>query len=107
MDDAASEHDLPEGARAALEERYGDTDWQLLHAWIDDDSILAVAAIAPAAAFDESADAFDVDIVELHMLRIFDDLQGGWDVVADHELALASLFEEFVQAYFDRTEPPS
>ena len=98
--------DLPKGARDALERRYEGSFWTILHAWVDDDTVLAVVSVAPADAFDESADAFDVDIVEVHMLRIFDTLQGRWDVVADHELALGSLFESFVQDFFDETEPP-
>ena len=98
--------DMPSGARAALHSRYSGRDWALVHAWIDDDTVLAVTATAPEAAFDEGEDAFDVDAVELHLLRVFDDLQGGWEVVADHELPLSSLFEDLVQSYLDRTEPP-
>ena len=104
--DSERAEDLPQGARDALEARYGDLSWSLLHAWVADDTVLAVAAVAPDAAFDEAADAFDVDIVELHLLRVFDDLQGGWDIVSDHVVALGSLFEDFVQAFLDRTEPP-
>ena len=99
--------DLPEGVRAVLNDRYDGSLWTVLHAWVDDDTVLAVVSVAPHDAFDEPADAFDVDIVELHMLRVFDTLQGGWDVVADHELALGSLFESFVQDFFDETEPPA
>ena len=106
MDAPERLHDLPPGARDALERRYEGSFWTILHAWVDDDTVLAVMSLAPADAFDEAADAFDVDIVELHMVRVFDTLQGRWDVVADHELALGSLFESFVQDFFDETEPP-
>lgn len=99
--------DMPAGALAALGERYGDALWTLVHAWIDDETVLAVISVAPDAAFDASSDAFDVDIVEVHMLRIFDTLQGEWDVVADHEMRLGTLFEDFVKTWLDRTEPPS
>ena len=98
--------DLPEGARVALEQRYEGAFWTVLHAWVDDDTVLLVVSVAPDDAFDEAADAFDVDIVEVHMLRVFDTLQGRWDVVAAHQLALGALFESFVQEFFDATEPP-
>lgn len=97
--------ELPQGARTALESRYGDAFWTVLHAWVDEDTVLVVVSVAPREAFDASADAFDVDAVEVHMLRVFDTLQGAWDVVADHELALGALFESFVQDFFDETEP--
>ena len=104
--DAERAESLPRGARDALEARYGDLSWSLLHAWVAEDTVMAVVAFAPETAFDEAVDAFDVDIVELHLLRVFDDLQGGWDILSDHVVALGSLFEEFVQEYLDRTEPP-
>lgn len=106
MEPSVRADELPAGATRALETKYGDAMWTLVHAWVQDDSVLAVVSVAPEGAFEESADAFDVDIVELHLLRVFDTLQGRWDVVADQELRLGTLFEDFVQDYFDRTEPP-
>lgn len=106
MDTPERADDMPAGALAALEDRYGDALWTLLHAWIDDETVLAVVSVAPEEAFDESVDAFDVDIVELHLLRIFDTLQGEWGVAADHEMRMGTLFEDFVKTWLDRTEPP-
>lgn len=98
---------LPAGAKRALTERYGDQLWTVVHAWVNEDSVLAVVSVAPESAFEEDADAFDVDIVELHLLRMFDTLQGWWDVASDQELRLGTLFEDFVQDFFERTEGTS
>lgn len=100
---AEQTNELPDGAARALTERYGDAMWTLLHAWVEADTVLAVVSVAPEDAFDESADAFDVDIVELHLLRVFDTLQGSWEVASDQELRLGTMFEDFVQDFFART----
>jgi hypothetical protein len=57
--------DVPEPARALLDARYQGSAWSLLHAWISDDTVLCVVAMADDVVFDPDSDFFDVDGVRI------------------------------------------
>lgn len=96
--------DMPEPALALIDERYGDASWALLHAWISDETVLAVVAVAPDDAFDPSEDAFDVDAVLLEHLQLAHDAESGWSLSVDGEASLRDVFEELVASYEDANE---
>lgn len=91
--------DVPEPAVRLLEERYADEPWTLLHAWVSEDTVLAVVAVAGEGVFDEEADAFDVDGVRLEYLQLFDTVQEGWELSLDAGAELGDVFGELVRAY--------
>ncbi len=91
--------DLPEAARALLDDRYAGTAWTLLHAWIADDAVLAVVAVADEVLFDPDDDAFDVDGVRIETVQAFDTLQDGWDLAEDGAFPLGDVFGELIDAY--------
>lgn len=96
--------EIPEGAYHKLSERFHGTAWTLLHVWTTEEALLAVVATAADDAFDEQADEFDVDSVELHMVTLFDTLQEGWTLAPDAAMRLDEVFEELVDAFYDRDE---
>ena len=96
--------DVPEPAHALLEERFKDAAWTLLHAWISEDTVLAVVAVAENAVFDPEEDVFDVDGVRIEALQLFDTLQEGWELSEDGAFELGDVFGELVRAY--ETEAP-
>lgn len=91
--------EVPEAAVHLLEERYADEPWTLLHAWVSEDTVLAIVAIASEGVFDEEADAFDVDGVRLEYLQLFDTVQEGWELSLDASAELGDVFGELVRAY--------
>ncbi len=91
--------DVPEAARALLEERYRNASWTLLHAWIAEDTVLAVVAVADDAVFDPEDDVFDVDGVRIEALQLFDTVQEGWELSEDGAFELGDVFGELVRAY--------
>lgn len=96
--------DVPAPARALLEARYQDASWTLLHAWISDETVLAVVAVADDAVFDPDEDVFDVDGVRIEALQLFDTLQEGWTLSDDGTFELGDVFGELVRAY--EGDPP-
>lgn len=97
--------DVPEPARALLEARYQNASWTLLHAWISEETVLAVVAVAEDAVFDPEEDHFDVDGVRIEALQMFDTLQEGWEIEEDAAFELGDVFGELVRAY-EEGEPP-
>ncbi|MEX2502335.1 MAG: hypothetical protein WD336_08155 [Trueperaceae bacterium] len=95
--------DLPEEARTLLQARYAGSAWTLLHAWIADDTVLAVVAVADDVLFDPSDDAFDVDGVRIETVQAFDTLQDGWDLAEDGAFPLGDVFGELIDA-FERSQ---
>ena len=91
--------DLPEPAAKVLERHYEGEPWTLLHAWVADDTVLAVVAVAGSNVFDEEADTFDVDEVRLEHLQLFDTIQEGWDLSVDSSAELGDVFGELVKSY--------
>lgn len=91
--------DVPEPARALLEDRYRGSAWSLLHAWVSDDTVLCLVAVAGDEVFDPVEDAFDVDGVRIEALQLFDTVQDGWEVSEDGGFALGDVFGELVRAY--------
>lgn len=91
--------DLPDPAVSLLEERYGATPWAMLHAWVSDETILAVLAVAPEDAFDVEADTFDVDRISLEHVQLVFDQGEGWTLAVDGEVGLNAVFEELVSAH--------
>ena len=97
---------IPARAREALEEWLDDRTGTLLHAWVVDEerTVLAVVGTVTEDAFDEETDGYDVDSIELHMLTVFDDLQGAWEVSDDSSLLLGSLFGDLANRYVNEDE---
>ena len=98
--------DVPEPARALLAARYEDASWTLLHAWISDDTVLAVVAVADDEVFDPDEDVFDVDGVRIEALQLLDTLQEGWELSEDGAFELGDVFGELVRAYEGEGEAP-
>src|SRR6056297_1112879 len=97
--------DVPEPARALLEARYQNASWTLLHAWISDETVLAVVAVAEDDVFDPEEDHFDVDGVRIEALQMFDTLQEGWEIEEDAAFELGDVFGELVRAYEEGDAP--
>lgn len=91
--------DVPEPAIELLTRHYHDDPWTLLHAWVSEDTVLAVVAIAGEGVFDEEADAFDVDGVRIEYLQLFDTVQEGWELSLDASAELGDVFGELVRVY--------
>ncbi len=91
--------DLPEPAVALLDQRFEGSAWAMLHAWVSDETILAVIAVAPEAAFDVDEDTFDVDVVRVEHVQLLHDTDEGWTLEVDGEVDLRSVFEELVAAH--------
>ena len=94
--------DVPEPARALLEARYEGAAWSLLHAWVSDDTVLCLVAVAEDEVFDPDEDFFDVDGVRIEALQLFDTLQEGWELTEDAAFPLGDVFGELVRAYEER-----
>ena len=97
--------DVPEPARALLDTRYQGSAWSLLHAWISDDTVLCVVAVADDVVFDPDGDFFDVDGVRIEALQLFDTVQDGWEVSEDATFELGDVFGELVSAYEEGESP--
>lgn len=93
--------EIPPGARGALQEWLAGRVGTLLHAWVveEGEAVLALVATVEDEAFDEETDGYDVDSIELHMLTVFDNLQGSWEVSDDGDLKLGSLFGELANRF--------
>jgi len=91
--------DIPEAAEALLEERYKGSTWTMLHAWMSEETVLAVVAVADEDCFDAQEDAFDIDRVRIEALQLFDTLQEGWTLEEDTTFELGDVFGELVQAF--------
>lgn len=91
--------DVPEPARALLEARYEGSAWSLLHAWMSDETVLCLVAVAGDDVFDPVEDTFDVDGVRVEALQLFDTVQEGWELSEDGDFALGDVFGDLVRAY--------
>ena len=91
--------DVPEPAQALLEARYGEASWTLLHAWMSEDTVLCVVAVADEACFDSEEDMFDVDRVRIEALQVFDTMQDGWTIEEDTSFELGDVFGELVREF--------
>lgn len=91
--------DVPEPAVRLLNDHYRNEPWTLLHAWVSEDTVLAVVAVAGEGVFDEEADAFDVDGVRIEYLQLFDTIQEGWELSLDAGAELGDVFGELVRVF--------
>jgi hypothetical protein len=91
--------DVPEPAQALLDARYEGASWTLLHAWISEETVLCMVAVAEDACFVPEDDAFDVDRVRFEALQLFDTMQDGWTLEEDTGFELGDVFGELVSAY--------
>lgn len=96
--------DVPEPAVELLKRHYQNAPWTLLHAWVSEDTVLAVVAVAGEGVFDEVADAFDVDGVRIEYLQLFDTVQEGWELSLDAGADLGDVFGELVRVYEGRDD---
>lgn len=95
--------DIPDTAFEALATEFTDGASVVLHAWTTESGeIHAVVATSPDEAFDEGADAFDVDQVELSMVTLRHEIgDETWRVDVESGIGFADLFSELIEAYYD------
>ena len=91
--------DVPAPARALLDARFEGSAWTLLHAWVSEDTVLCLVAVAEDEVFDPEEDYFDVDGVRIEALQLFDTIQDGWELTEDAAFALGDVFGELVRGY--------
>ena len=98
--------DVPEPVTELLERHYQEESWTLLHAWVSNDTVLAVVAVAGVGVFDTDSDTFDVDGVRIEHLQLFDTIQEGWSLEVDSSADLGDVFGELVRAYEGEDDEP-
>ncbi len=89
--------DIPEPARKLLEARFEGEDWTLMHAWISEETVLCVCAIAGEGAIDaDDEGVLDVDAVRIEALQLFSEGTADWTLSEDGAFSMADVFGDLL-----------